>query len=76
MAKKRDVSEAALDLAQLRKIKRLAKRVVRGIEQMEREILRFRKDRQRKPTEEETAIAVEMYEGDPLLRADFDGGDE
>lgn len=61
MAAKRPKDEVEFDLARIRKVKRLLKRAFRGLEEIERDVVKFRKDRQPKPTDEAKAIAVETY---------------
>ena len=58
---KRPKSEVEFDLVRLRKLKRLTKRVLRGLEEIERDVVKFRRDRQGKPSDEAKKIAVEMY---------------
>lgn len=65
--KRRPTSEAALDLANLRKLKRLTKRVYRGLESMERYILRMAggKKRQGQPSDDDLEVVRDFYEDEP-----------
>jgi hypothetical protein len=60
MAKK-VFDETDVKLAQLRKARRLLRRAYRQLETIEAEIVKFRKPRQRKPSDEERAAAHAVY---------------
>lgn len=67
-------NEVDFDLANVRKMKRLTKRVLRGLEAMEAYMLRFRREKQQLPTAAEAAAATALYAADttPNTRKAYD----
>lgn len=62
MAKRRKRASVDFDLEAVRDLKRLVKRVVRRLEDIERHMLKFRKaERQAKPTPAEVQATMECY---------------
>lgn len=70
--KKRPPTEARFDLASIRKLRRLTRRVVAGLDAIERHLRRMdRADRQRAASVAEIEAATEMYRAaDELERRD------
>lgn len=76
MAKKRRKTEAQLDLENIRKLKRLTKRVYAGLEAMERWIIKMERGSskyQNRPTPEEMEATLQAYDLDEFSRGPGDG---
>ena len=71
--KRRRKTEPEFDLEHIRKLKRLAKRLVRGLEDAEKHLVKFRKADQQRPSKTAVEAAMEFY---GLDKNDVEGGGE